>query len=196
MATRPRTRLQQDERRAQLLELGGELFNSRPYDEVSVDDLAAAAGISKGLLYHYFPSKRDLYVATLRSSADELLRATEPDPALQPLERLAVGVDAYLRHVEENTVGYASLLRGGIGTDSEVAAVVDDTRGIMIDRILRDIPLERPAPALRLALRGWIGFVESAGLEWAENKAVPREKVSSVLISVLQAAISGALSRQ
>jgi AcrR family transcriptional regulator len=175
--------------------LGGELFSTRPYDEVSVDDLAAAAGISKGLLYHYFPSKRDLYVATLRRSADELLRATEPDPNLGPLERLEVGVDAYLGHVEDNLVGYASLLRGGIGTDSEVSAVVDETRRVMIDRILADIPLDGPAPALRLAVRGWIGFVESAGLEWAERREIERDAVRSILVRVLQAAVSGASRR-
>jgi AcrR family transcriptional regulator len=83
------SRLSTDARREQLVALGIEIFSERPFDEVSIDDIAAAAGISKGLLYHYFPSKRDFYVAVIRSAADEMQVMTEPDPALEPRERLA-----------------------------------------------------------------------------------------------------------
>jgi AcrR family transcriptional regulator len=72
-----RTRLEVEQRRAQLLTLGQELFSSSTYDELSIDDIARAAGISKGLLYHYFPSKRDYYVATIRVAAGELLHQTD-----------------------------------------------------------------------------------------------------------------------
>ena len=71
-----RARLDVDERRRQLVELGLDLFGSRSYDEVSIDELAAAAGISKGLLYHYFPTKRDFYVATVREAAAQLVART------------------------------------------------------------------------------------------------------------------------
>src|SRR4051812_45882941 len=74
----PRARLDVDERRAQLLSLGLERFSERSYDEVSIDDLARAAGISKGLLYHYFPTKRDFYIAALAQAAEQLLAATDP----------------------------------------------------------------------------------------------------------------------
>src|SRR5580765_6635428 len=76
-AAAPRARLEVDERRAQLVALGVELFAARSYDEVSIDELARAAGISKGLLYHYFPTKRDFYVATVEEGATQLLARTE-----------------------------------------------------------------------------------------------------------------------
>ena len=72
---RPRVRLDNDARRAQLLLLARRAFSDRSYDEVSIDDLAREAKISKGLLYHYFPTKRDLYVAGLREIADALVEA-------------------------------------------------------------------------------------------------------------------------
>src|SRR4051794_34416347 len=83
-----RTRLEVDERRAQLLELGLGLFSARPYDDVAIEDLAAAAGISKGLLYHYFPTKRDFYAAAIGEAARRLLDATIPREEDPPLERL------------------------------------------------------------------------------------------------------------
>ena len=89
MATARRARLSTDARREQLVALGVEIFSERPFDEVSIDDIAASAGISKGLLYHYFPSKRDFYVAVVRHSADEMQAVTETDPDLAPLERLS-----------------------------------------------------------------------------------------------------------
>ena len=93
MATARRARLSTDARREQLVALGVEMFSERPFDEVSIDDIAASAGISKGLLYHYFPSKRDFYVAVVRHSADEMQAVTETDPDLAPLERLSTGLD-------------------------------------------------------------------------------------------------------
>ena len=81
----PRARLEVDERRAQLVRLGIDLFAARAYDEVSIDELARAAGVSKGLLYHYFPTKRDFYVATVSEASREL-----PDVTPTPLIRTAV----------------------------------------------------------------------------------------------------------
>src|SRR3954466_13874870 len=84
-----RVRLDNDERRAQLLALARSAFSDRAYDDVSIDDLAREAKISKGLLYHYFPTKRDLYVAGLRQIADDLVTACISIPEdLAPIERV------------------------------------------------------------------------------------------------------------
>src|SRR5687768_6253474 len=96
-----RQRLQIDERRAQLLELGLRLFAERAYDDVSIDDIAEEAGISKGLLYHYFGSKRDFYVATVREAAAQLQLRTEPDMTLPAAERARAGMEGYLGFVED-----------------------------------------------------------------------------------------------
>jgi AcrR family transcriptional regulator len=100
------TRLPVDKRREQLLGLGADLFARHSYGELSMARVAREAGISKALLYHYFPSKRDFFVATLREAAAELGRRTEPAPDLSPHAALAAGLDAFLGWVDENELAY------------------------------------------------------------------------------------------
>jgi AcrR family transcriptional regulator len=187
------TRLTPDDRRERLLALGSEIFATEPFDRVSIDDIAAAAGISKGLLYHYFPSKRDFYVAVVRQAADEMKVVTETDPGLDPLERLSAGLDRYLEYVETHARGYATVLRAGIGSDPEVAAIVEDVRSTMARRILDDLPIKGEAPAgVRIAVRGWVGFAEAASLEWVEHREVTRDELRDLLIKALTGAVGAA----
>src|SRR5688572_21096134 len=101
------TRLDVDERRRRLLELGGELFARHAYDELSMAKIAREAGISKALLYHYFPSKQAYFAATLEQAAGELAQATRPDGALPPVEQLSASLDAYLGWIERNAGAYS-----------------------------------------------------------------------------------------
>jgi AcrR family transcriptional regulator len=193
MAAARRARLTTDARREQLVALGGEIFSERPFDEVSIDDIAAAAGISKGLLYHYFPSKRDFYVAVVREAADEMQAVTETDPDLPAIERLTAGLDRYLEYVETHARGFATVLRAGIGSDPEVASIVEDVRSAMAGRILEDLPLGGPPPAgVRIAVRGWVGFAEAASLEWLERREIPRDELRDLLIKALTGAVGAA----
>jgi AcrR family transcriptional regulator len=192
MAASPRSRLALDERRAQLLERGLELFSSRSYDEISIDDIAAAAGVSKGLLYHYFPTKRDFYVATVRGATEEMRNLTEPDEALAPVERLRQSLEAYLDYVEAHAVGYRTLLRGGIGSDAEVRDIVEETRSLMIERFLEGMERDEPGPGVRLALRGWLGFCEEASLAWLDRRDVARAELVAIMMMVLGAALAAA----
>src|SRR3954468_11847577 len=102
------SRLQTDERRRQLLEAGARVFTERSYDDASMAEVARASGISKGLLYHYFPSKRDLFVATLEAAAAELREITEPDPSRSIPEQLVSVLDAYLAWIDEHATATRS----------------------------------------------------------------------------------------
>jgi AcrR family transcriptional regulator len=193
MAAARRARLSTDARREQLVALGVEIFSERPFDDVSIDDIAAAAGISKGLLYHYFPSKRDFYVAVVRHSADEMQAITETDPELPPLERLADGLDRYLEYVATHARGFATVLRAGIGSDPEVAAIVEGVRAAMAQRILDDVTADDPPPpGVRIAVRGWVGFAEAASLEWLERRELTRDELRELLIRALTGAVAAA----
>ena len=187
-----RTRLGLDERRAQLIELGRTLFNARSYDEISIDDIAAAAGVSKGLLYHYFPSKRSFYVETVRAGAEQMTSLTGAAESSPPGERLERGLDAYLDYVEANAAAYATLLRSGIGADAEVGAIVEDTRRVLIERITRGLGVVSPPAPLRVALRAWIGFVEGASLEWIDHGGVSKPDLRRLLVAALQASVASA----
>ncbi|HEU4728809.1 MAG TPA: TetR/AcrR family transcriptional regulator [Kofleriaceae bacterium] len=190
-AARPRrrVRLDNDQRRAQLLELAKRAFSDRAYDDVSIDDLAKIAEISKGLLYHYFPTKRDLYVAGLREIADELVEAiTRVPDDLTPPDRVRSSVDAYLDHITRHSRAFVSLMRGGIGSDPEVAAVIESVRTRLFDRLLSGSPfatLLSGDARFETAVRGWIGFVEAASIDWCANPRLTRLELRELLADVL-----------
>jgi AcrR family transcriptional regulator len=180
-----RSRLDVDERRAQLLGLGLAMFSERSYDEVSVDDLARAAGVSKGLLYHYFPTKRDLYVAAIGEAARNLLEVTTRETQGAPEERLRRGLSTYLDFVERRGKAYVALMRGGVGSDPEVAAILEETRRTFAAHILEHVPREDMVPLLETAVRGWIGFVEATSLDWVSQRSVPRDALVELLAAVI-----------
>lgn len=190
-AVRPRRRIRLDneQRRAQLLELARRAFSDRAYDDVSIDDLARVASISKGLLYHYFPTKRDLYVAGLREIADELVEAIVRVPvSLAPIDQVRTSVDAYLEHVMRHSRAFVSLMRGGIGSDPEVAAVIESVRTRLFDKFLAGSPfasLLSGDPRFETAVRGWIGFVEAASIDWCANPRLSRAALCELLTDVL-----------
>lgn len=186
----PRARLDVDARRRQLLTLGLEQFGDRPYDDVSIDEIAAAAGISKGLLYHYFPTKKDFYVATVRESARQLFERTSQATKGEPVARLHAGLDAYLDYVTRHQKPYTTLLRSGVGVDVEVARIVDDTRAALCARLLKGTPVDGNDPLARLAVRGWLGFVEAATLDWLDGKRrVARKGLRDLLAQTLLATL-------
>ena len=207
----PRTRLDVDERRTQLVDLGLQHFGERAYDDVSIDAIAEAAGISKGLLYHYFPTKRAYYAATIREAASRLVASTETDDAAPPLVRLHAGLDAYLGYVKVHAKAYATLMRSGVGVDPEIARIVDETRALFVERLTSGF-VEGPTPGVdragyasgilgspivRLALRGWVGFAESASLGWTEAIAAgapapTQEEVRALLANALMEIVRSA----
>lgn len=200
-AARPRRRirLDNDERRAQLLALARRAFSDRSYDEVSIDDLAREAKISKGLLYHYFPTKRDLYVAGLREIAEELVQRVTNLPAdLAPIDRVNAGLEAYLDHISLHSRAFVSLMRGGIGSDPEVAAVIEGVRMRMIDNFLEQTPFATMLARdtrFETAVRGWIGFVEATSIDWCANQRMSRTELRDLLAQILFA-IMGVIAPQ
>ncbi|HEX4421044.1 MAG TPA: TetR/AcrR family transcriptional regulator [Kofleriaceae bacterium] len=185
-----RVRLDNDARRTQLLELAKHAFSDRAYDDVSIDDLAKVAKISKGLLYHYFPTKRDLYVAGLTEIADELVEAVlrVPDSLVAPLDRVRAGLDAYLDHITRHSRAFVALMRGGIGSDPEVAAVIEGVRTRLFDKFLVGSPfasLVISDARFQLAVRGWIGFVEAASIDWCANPRISRLELRELVVDVL-----------
>jgi AcrR family transcriptional regulator len=161
-----------DERRAQLLALGLDAFAARSYDEVSVDDIARAAGVSKGLLYHYFSTKRDFYRAAIGDVARRLLAETAQPDSVPPAERLRFGLERYFAFVERHGLEYAALLKGGVGSDPDVGRVIESTRQAIVERTVRGAGGLEATPLARTAVRGWVGFVEATSLEWAERRDV------------------------
>jgi AcrR family transcriptional regulator len=183
------TRLENDERRRRLLDLGTALFTRHAYDEISMAQIAREAGISKALLYHYFPSKQDYFVATLASGAEELRRRVEPDPGLPPAEALSVALEAYLGWIDENANAYAKLLQSA-ATVPEVREIVEGVRATTVERIVAG--LGTPQPAARTAVRGWLWFMDGACLDWIAHRDFERPQLLGLLLGTLFGALLAA----
>jgi AcrR family transcriptional regulator len=186
------SRLQTDERRRQLLEAGARVFTERSYDDASMAEVARAAGISKGLLYHYFPSKRDLFVATLEAAAAELRDITEPDPSRPIPEQLAAILDAYLAWIEDHADSYAKLLESATGSD-DVRSYMAQMRSGTVERILGTLVTGGDPAAVRTALNGFLWFIDGACLDWLASKDLTREQLRDMLVTTFAGAIGAAV---
>ncbi len=194
MTAPTRLRLSPDERRAQLLDLGVRLLATRSLDELSIDVLAEEAGISRGLLYHYFGNKHAFHEAVIRRAADDLIAQTAPPPDGEPLERLAVSMEAYLVYVEANYEGYLSLVKGAAGGNEIIRSIYDEARAALTDRVFTSdvwagiIP---DTPVMRLVVRGWAAMAEEVVLSWvADPQGVTRDEVLALLAASLPAVVA------
>jgi AcrR family transcriptional regulator len=184
------TRLENDERRRRLLELGARLFTEHAYDEISMAQIAREAGISKALLYHYFPSKQDYFMATLAGGAEALRARVEPDPALPPAQALTGALDAYLAWIEDNAEAYAKLFRSTSGVP-EVRDLVDKVRAGTAERILEGLGAAAN-PRARTAVCGWLWFMDGACLDWIAHRDLSRAELHGLLLSTLGGALLAA----
>jgi AcrR family transcriptional regulator len=188
-----RTRLTPDQRRTQLLDLGVSLLATRSLDELTIDVLAEEAGISRGLLYHYFGNKQEFREAVVRRAVTDLVEQTAPPPGGEPLDRLLASVAAYVDYVETNYQGYVSIVRGAAGGNETLRQVYEQTRDALTDRIFTEdaqgeiIP---DTPAARLMVRGWSAMGEEMVLTWvADPRGVTREQLLEALAASLPALV-------
>jgi AcrR family transcriptional regulator len=190
-------RLSPEERRAQIVDIVEELFKTRPYSELGIADVAAAAGVTEGLVYHYFPSKEALFMAAFEVRAEELLAFCRPDPALPLVEQVERGVKGYLDFVEAHSVAYLNLFTGSVAAEAAIQRVCADARWRIVDRFIAALGLgARALPVTRLSLRGYLGYSESVILEWLGHRRVPRATIERMLFAVIGTALLVGLSSE
>jgi AcrR family transcriptional regulator len=196
-----RRRLSVGERRDELINAALELLSSRAATEVSMDDVAASAGASRALIYHYFGSKQELYLAALQRAAGDLTELLDPGRDGPPARRLAAALSRYFDYVEDHAAGYIALMHGRTsaswpaGPAGQVGKIVDGVRQVVLGRILEAIEVTAPGPVLRITLRCWLACVETAGLDWLANRDLPRATLEGMLIAQLIALLQVAVTR-
>ncbi len=192
MAEPAYTRLNVDERRRQLLEVGQALFAEHSFEEISMRQIAEAAGISKPLLYHYFPSKIELFKAAVAEQAMELQGLIEPSGEAPPFEQLSRSLDNYLVWIKANSRAWTNLMRSA-ATLPEAGELVEQFRTSTLEQIVRRLTGRRqPRPALRNALNGWLGYVDAAILDWIQDGGVSREQLRNMILAAFGAALLAA----
>ena len=194
-----RARMSTDERREQLLRAGVELLGRRGHDEVSIEEIAEAAGVSKGLIYHYFPTKKDFVLAALARGQEQLAERLQPDPDLDPATQLDTSLDAFLDYVEEHATAYAAIFRRGGGGDPDIAsgarrrrAEADGADDGGAGGWERAPASTERSPALEAAVQGWTFFVEGAVLRQLEHGELDRPQLRALLRSALVGSVLAA----
>lgn len=187
-----RVRMDADARREQILRAAGRLFAKRPYSKVSVTDIADDVGIAKGLLHHYFGSKRDLYLEVVREVASmpalpdhgsaKLDRAIPGDTALER------GVEGLLMLIDQSPDRWLnSVTVGGAETDDEVASILDESREVVAEETIAAIGLSADAddPVLLALVRSYGSFVQELTVEWLDRGRLTRDQVRDAMLVTL-----------
>jgi AcrR family transcriptional regulator len=175
-----RRRLAPELRREQLLDAAVTLAAGGDIGAISVEEIAGEAGISVGLLYHYFPTKQALVVAAVQRAADAFLADVRAAATGPPLEQLAAGLGAYLDHVQEQPTGWKALLQANAGELLDIGIEVEEES---LRLVLEALEIDTPSAVLLVALKAWAQFERSVCLEWLLSPSVPRSAIEDMLIS-------------
>lgn len=199
MAGQKRTRMTPEARRVQLIEEGLAMAADRPLDQVTVEAVAEAVGVSRALIFHYFDTKHDFHVAMAREQSQRMLRATEPDFELgDPIEVLRGTIRGFVDFVTQNRSLYLALMRGSASSDPAMQAVFDETRSVMVQRTLGSVELVglHPSPLVELAINGWLAFTEDVTIRWLKNEMVTRDELLELITVALPSlgAVAGEMS--
>lgn len=190
-------RLEPDERKEQIFTCAAELFGERPYTDVSTSDIATRAGVARGLINHYFGTKRELYLAVVKRAltVPHVAVARLPEGSLQ--ERTNAAVDWFLEMVsKQEKLWLAAIAPEGIGRDVEVERIVDEADRTAADRVLEAMgfsPDDARWEQLNAAIRAYGGMVKAAGREWLIQGALDREQVHTLLSNVLLTIVNDVL---
>lgn len=188
-----------DDRREHLLAVGSRLLGTRRYDKVSIEQIAEAAGVSKGLLYHYFPTKKDFILASLERGQRQLGELLTPVPDLPAAVQIRNGLERFLAFVEEHEAAYSAIFRSRGGGDREIQAALDQGREERLEAVVDSMvgwdgagaPLER-TPELETAMQGWFFFVEGAVLRWLDRRDLERDQLRQLLELALLGSLQAA----
>jgi AcrR family transcriptional regulator len=181
------TRLTSEERREHLLHVGVELLGRHGTADISIDEIAHAAGVSKGLLYHYFPTKDDFLLAVLDRSQTEMDQGQVRDPALSPIDQFDRNLDGFLRFVEAHAEGYLAVVYAR-GREPRVQKLIEERRRRRVDELvaltalLWGVPRDvARTPLLVAGIEGWLGFSEGVIVRWLDDREISRSDVHQLL---------------
>ncbi len=194
------TRLDPEGRRHQILAAALRVFSEKPYGSVSMSAIAREAGVTRGLVHHYFGGKTQLYGALVASLAEFSVPMTAPDPSL-PLEQLvAIRVDSWIDFIAEHRQIALTIGAGMHPDDPELMAIIQDAREEIVELIMRAVALDTEASAqMRFLIRSYLGLTGAAAGEWLYHERATRDEVHAMfthaLISLIRYALP-ALSEQ
>lgn len=191
-----RRRLSAADRRRQLVSIGLAQIVETPIQDLSMDHIAAEAGISRGLLFHYFPTKTDFYLECIAAAGRRMLRNTAPDEHLPGEEQVASMTRSMIEQIERRRDFYLALVHGHGVSDRRVSEVVGSVREGSTDRVVRALGL---AESQRVVVHAWWAYVEDRALSWSgvpsSQRADTLEDLTAEGVAALEALLRISASR-
>ncbi len=187
MSTPKFSRLDPEQRREQILDAANALFAERGYEEVSVEDIASAAGVARGLVHHYFGGRKQVYIALLERLGAVREQQLPPPAGRSARARLGDSVSRWLDWTEQNrTIWLATLGRGEDIADPDIRQVVTD----LVRRAVKLVAehhadIADDTPRLRYALECWTGLNRAATRRWLQGEA-SREQTHELIATTLE----------
>jgi AcrR family transcriptional regulator len=179
-------RMRPEQRREQLLDIGAALFAEKPYEEVLLKDIVARAGVSRHLLYHYFSSKRDLYVAIFQRASNRFLAGVSLDPHLQLTEQLLTGLEAHIQSFVDHPFEAVTINRGALSDDPAIQAIIAEELNVVGQRLINQLVAEGcHRDATEIAVEGWLAFVRAACVKWIQSENISRADLTEMCLRAL-----------
>jgi AcrR family transcriptional regulator len=176
-----------EQRRSQLLEVGAEMFVEHPYEDVLMEDVAQRAGVSRGLMYHYFPGKREFFAAIFKRDSDRLVAASEFDANLPLADQVLAALDAHLDYFTAHKHNILTANRGALAGDPTIQAIISDQLATLRTRMLDTLGQHGHARQLvSVALDGWMAFVRAVCVEWLQRAELSRDEVRELCFRTLR----------
>jgi AcrR family transcriptional regulator len=198
MATRapqPRTRLPRAEREQQVLDIAHARFAAHGYGAVTMDDVAAEAGVTKPLLYAYFGNKERLYLACMERAGDAML-ATVLDTvaaARGPADALRLGLRAFFAFVAEDRDAWRVLFDETLPAGGEIARRVGEYRERLVSLVAQTLLTRLPphrrarhATEIEALSHAILGAAEALSRWWLRTGAIPAEEAAELLITTIE----------
>ena len=181
------SRLDPAQRREQILDAANALFAERAYDEVSIEDIASSAGVTRGLVHHYFGGRNQVFIALLERLGAQREQELRPPVGRSARARVADSVSRWLDWTETNrTIWLATIARGEDIADPDVRQVVSDlVRRAVALLTTFHADIAQDSPRLRHALECWTGLNRAATRRWLRGEAT-RETTHELLASTLE----------
>jgi AcrR family transcriptional regulator len=185
-----RRRLSAPERRRQLVAIGLAKIVEKPIQDLSMDDIATEAGISRGLLFHYFPTKNDFYLACIAAAGRRMLRTTAPDEDLPGEQQVEMVTRLMVEQIERRRDFYLALVHGHGVADPRVSEVMDSVRAGSTDRVVSALGVPERQ---RDVVRAWWAYTEDRALSWSAVPTGERPVPVSELVEECVAALHALL---
>ncbi len=170
---------------------GVELVGRYGTADVSIEEIAREAGVSKGLLYHYFPTKNDFFLAVLARSQAELDKQFSRERELSAVEQFDQNLDGFLRFVDDHAAGYVAVANAR-GREPRVQKMVEQRRRRRVDELVALAAVlagvsraEVRTPLLVAGIEGWLGYSDAVILRWLSDRELTRDEVHALLRAVL-----------